>query len=159
MLKDALSALSNLLGDRISMILRGSLVNDDQIRDLFQNADEWLPDNDASVGPVAATNPAALAGAVAGTGTGAPANPLPQLQLGSDVEIAACFAQALRQDRGEVIFSEGHFWYYANRTGARSRTPSCVAWCIVTTAHWFPALDSPCLSSSIRLGSTAYSTR
>jgi P4 family phage/plasmid primase-like protien len=38
---------------------------------------------------------------------------LPQLQLGSDVEIADCVSQVLRQDRGEVIFSEGHFWYYA----------------------------------------------
>jgi hypothetical protein len=44
--------------------------------------------------------------------TAAGANPLPRLQRGSDIEIADCVAQVLRQDRGEVIFSEGHFWYY-----------------------------------------------
>jgi hypothetical protein len=38
---------------------------------------------------------------------------MPRLQLGSDVEIAYCVAQLLHQDRGEVIFCEGHFWYYA----------------------------------------------
>src|SRR5262249_32390109 len=48
----------------------------------------------------------------AGTSVVVAANRLPQLQLGSDIEIASCVAQALRQDRGEVIFSEGHFWYY-----------------------------------------------
>ena len=29
------------------------------------------------------------------------------------MEIAGCVSQVLRQDRGEIIFSEGHFWYYA----------------------------------------------
>ena len=51
--------------------------------------------------------------AALGNNLGTAANRLPQLQLGSDVEIADCVAQVLRQDRGEVIFCEGQFWYYA----------------------------------------------
>src|SRR5712671_1336470 len=80
-------------------------MSDDQILDLFQNAAEWSPDEDD--------------GGEAGDGSGtgdpgpAPTLALPPLQLGSDVEIARCVAQLLRQERGEVVFSEGDFWYYA----------------------------------------------
>jgi P4 family phage/plasmid primase-like protien len=96
-------------------------VSDDEIQDLFQSAEEWSPDSNAAVGTGAGANPDPAAdpsgpGAPAGqnaqptTGTGA--NSLPPLQRGSDVEIAEAVAQVLRQDRGEVIFCEGHFWYY-----------------------------------------------
>lgn len=87
-------------------------MSDDQIRDLFQNAEEWSPDSsvaanaDAGAAPGASTAPGVLI--TAGSNV-----PLPQLQLGSDVEIAGCISQVLGQDHGEVIFSEGHFWYYA----------------------------------------------
>jgi hypothetical protein len=92
-------------------------MSDDQILDLFQNANQWLPING-----VAATVPGANilpgpapvpAGSVSGTSVASAANTaLPPLQFGSDVEIAGCVSQVLRQERGEVIFSEGHFWYY-----------------------------------------------
>jgi P4 family phage/plasmid primase-like protien len=81
-------------------------MSDDQIRDIVQNAEEWLPDKDGA-------GDGKDDGGNAGVGTGGAGPPVrPPLQLGSDVEIANCVAQALRQDRGEVIFSEGHFWYY-----------------------------------------------
>jgi P4 family phage/plasmid primase-like protien len=79
-------------------------MSDQQIRDVFQNAEEWIPDNDADDSD----------GNVNGNGASpGPNSALPPLQLGSDVEIASCVSQVLCQDRGEVIFSEGRFWYYA----------------------------------------------
>jgi hypothetical protein len=124
-------------------------MSDDQIRDLFQGADEWSPDSDAAAGtgtgaganpdPAAGpTGPAAPAGQGAPATTGAGPNPLPQLQLGSDVEIADVVAQTLRQDRGEVIFSEGISGTMPARTGVRSRITSCVARYIVTMVLWCP---------------------
>jgi phage/plasmid-associated DNA primase len=77
-------------------------MSDDQIRDLFQNAEPWSPDDDGGDivdGGANGTVPASV-----------PA--LPPLQFGSDVEIARCVAQLLSQERGEVVFSEGQFWYY-----------------------------------------------
>ena len=85
-------------------------MSDDQIRDLFQNAEELSPDDDDQ-GPDADAD-AERDGDIDGDG-GGPSNTLPPLQLGSDVEIARCVAQVLSRDRGEVIFCEGHFWYYA----------------------------------------------
>jgi P4 family phage/plasmid primase-like protien len=68
-------------------------VSDEEVRTCFEDAEEWSPD----------------AGAAGST----PAPPQPiMLQLGSDVEIANCVAQDLCRQRGSVIFSEGHFWYY-----------------------------------------------
>jgi len=79
-------------------------MSDDQIRDLFQTAETWSPHNvdgaDAADGDSSAS-------------ISSPNATLPPLQLGSDVEIAGCVAQYLRQKRGEVIFSEGALWYYA----------------------------------------------
>ena len=75
-------------------------MSDDQIQDLFQNAEEWSPHDDNDDGDNSGGSPG-------------PNSPLPPLELGSDVEIADGVSQALCQDRGEVIFSEGHFWYYA----------------------------------------------
>ena len=78
-------------------------MSDEQIRDLFQNAEEWSPDDDNGD-----------AGDGSGGGSGPASTPaLPPLQLGSDVEIARCVAQLLCQKHGEVVFSEGQFWYYA----------------------------------------------
>jgi len=86
-------------------------MSDDQICDLFQNADLWLPDNGVAAGTGAGAGPGpGTAPAFAGAGT---TPTLPQLQLGSDVEIADCVSRVLLRDLGEVIFSEGHFWYYA----------------------------------------------
>jgi putative DNA primase/helicase len=77
-------------------------MSDDQIRNLFQNAEEWSPDEGNSGDD--------------GVGTDSSADltsALPPLQLGSDVEIAGCVAQYLRREYGEVVFCEGAFWYYA----------------------------------------------
>src|SRR5271166_2142496 len=78
--------------------------SDQQIRDVFQNAEEWTPDNDDEddIDDVVNDN---------GTSP-SPNSALPPLQLGSDVEIASCVSQVLCRDRGAVIFSEGRFWYY-----------------------------------------------
>jgi hypothetical protein len=57
--------------------------------------------------------PAASDGA--STTTPLPASTLPQLPplgLGSDVEIAKSVARYLQQLRGEVVFDEGHLWFY-----------------------------------------------
>jgi len=87
-------------------------MSDDQIRDLFQNAEEWSPEQD-DTSPARDGGSPALNGDGAGD-DGAGASPArPQLQLGSDVEIADCVARTLRQQRGDVIFAEGAFWYYA----------------------------------------------
>jgi len=78
-------------------------MSEDQIRDLFQDAEEWAPDDDDD-------------GNGDGNGSGGSPGPnpaLPPLQLGSDVEIAGCVARFLSQERGEVVFTEGAFWYYA----------------------------------------------
>ena len=78
-------------------------MSDEQIRDIFQNAEAWSPDEDDD----------GDFGDGGSTGGGPASTPvLPPLQVGSDVEIARCVAQLLRQERGEVIFSEGDFWYY-----------------------------------------------
>jgi putative DNA primase/helicase len=77
-------------------------VSDDQIRDLIQDAEEWIPGNAAD--------------SADGNGNGSDAEPsttLPPLELGSDVEIARRVAQVLRQERGEIVFSEGAYWHYA----------------------------------------------
>jgi hypothetical protein len=83
-------------------------MSDDQIRDLFQNAEELSPNDDDHGADAEADGD----GDGDGDG-GGPNNTLPPLQFGSDVEIARSVAQVLRRDRGEVIFCEGHFWYYA----------------------------------------------
>jgi hypothetical protein len=72
-------------------------MSDDEIRTLFEDAEEWSPDdeNDNSDADAAGSNMV-----------------LPPLQLGSDVEIANCVAQLLQQQHGEIIFSEGQFWRY-----------------------------------------------
>src|SRR5271165_1299945 len=86
-------------------------MSDDQIRDLFQSAKVWSPDNKAAAGTGAAILPGPSTAPATPAAVGS--NPvLPPLQLGSDVDIANCVSLVLRQDRGEVIFSEGHFWYY-----------------------------------------------
>jgi P4 family phage/plasmid primase-like protien len=76
-------------------------MSDDQIRDLIESAEEWSPDVDENQDDDDG-----------GGGAARPNLPLPPLQLGSDVEIATCVAQMLCHERGKVIFSEGHFWYY-----------------------------------------------
>lgn len=73
-------------------------MSDEEIRTLVENAEEWSADNDA-----ADNN--------GGVGPATSSNILPPLQLGSDVEIANCVAQILCQQHGEIIFSEGQFWY------------------------------------------------
>jgi P4 family phage/plasmid primase-like protien len=40
-------------------------------------------------------------------------NPRGQLVTGSDVEIAGCVADDLRAELGDLVFSEGEFWYYS----------------------------------------------
>ncbi len=75
-------------------------MSDEDIRTLVENAEEWSPDNDAAEN-------------TGDTGAVTPNNTPPALQLGSDVEMANCVAQYFRQQLGEVIFSEGQFWYYA----------------------------------------------
>jgi putative DNA primase/helicase len=80
-------------------------VSDDQIRVLVQGAEEWTP----------ATAPDTV-DAGDGDGNGSDAEPntgLPPLELGSDVEIASCVAQVLHRERGEIVFSEGAYWDYA----------------------------------------------
>ena len=80
-------------------------MSDEQIRDVFQSAEQWTPDNDSEGDGDGNVN-----------GNGASPGPnsaLPPLQLGSDVEIAGCVAQLLRTERGEVVFCEGALWYYA----------------------------------------------
>src|SRR5260370_11644184 len=78
-------------------------MSDEQIRGLFQNAEEWTPDNDDEDSDEDVNDNGASSGP----------NSLSPLQLGSDVEIAGCVAQLLRQERGEVVFCEGALWYYA----------------------------------------------
>jgi putative DNA primase/helicase len=77
-------------------------MSDDQIRDLIDNAEEWSPDADDNQDD----------NDDGGNGAATPNVALPPLLLGSDVEIANCVAQVLCHERGRVIFSEGHFWYY-----------------------------------------------
>ena len=79
-------------------------MSDDQIRDLFQTAETWSPHNVDGADAADEDSSASIS---------SPNATLPPLQLGSDVEIAGCVAQYLRQKRGEVIFSEGALWYYA----------------------------------------------
>jgi hypothetical protein len=114
-------------------------VSDNQIRDLTESAEEWSPDvhenqdddDDGSNG-AAGLNPS-----------------LPALQLGSDVEIATCVAQVLCQERGDVIFSEGDFWYYA---GSHWRPiEDSELRCVVHhfDGAWFPGGRSP---AQVKLG-------
>jgi hypothetical protein len=79
-------------------------MSDDQIRDLFQKAEEWSPDKNAPATSDGSTVSAPTASPPVPVSAGAGPT-LPQLQLGSDVEIADAVAQVLRQERGEVIFS------------------------------------------------------
>lgn len=62
-------------------------MSDEDVRTLFEEAEDWSPDS----------NP----------------NMQPPLQLGSDVDIANCVAQLLRQRFGEVVFCEGQFWHFS----------------------------------------------
>ena len=79
-------------------------MSDEQIRNLFQDAEAWSPDEDDT----------GDSGDGSSTGGGPASTPvLPPLQIGSDVEIAGCVAQLLLQERGEIVFCEGAFWYYA----------------------------------------------
>jgi len=57
-------------------------MSDDQIQDLFQNAEEWSPHDDNDDGDNSGGSPG-------------PNSPLPPLELGSDVEIADGVSQAL----------------------------------------------------------------
>jgi putative DNA primase/helicase len=76
-------------------------MSDGQIRDLFEDAEEWSPDDDDR------------GDGNAGGGGPTPNLALPTLQLGSDVEIARCVATILQQQHGKIIFAEGSLWYYA----------------------------------------------
>jgi hypothetical protein len=81
-------------------------MSDNQIRDLFQSAAQWLPDNTAAAGTDVGAGPGPST-APATPATGGSNTPLPQLQHGSDVEIAGCVSQVLRQDHGEVNLFRG----------------------------------------------------
>lgn len=79
-------------------------MSEDQIRELFANAEEWSPEGDADNDD--ADGATTLAASPPNSG-------LPPLQIGSDVEISNGVAQILQQQNGEVIFAEGSVWYYA----------------------------------------------
>jgi putative DNA primase/helicase len=72
--------------------------------------------------PPDGSNATSGASAPSSTIAAAPPPSRPPISLGSDVEIAKCVAQVLRQFRGEVLFDEGHFWFY-------------------DTTHWKPIQD------------------
>jgi len=116
-------------------------MSDEQIRDVFQNAEEWTPDNDDEEDSDGNVN-----------GIGArlgPNSALPPLQLGSDVEIAGCVAQLLRQERGEVVFSEGAFWYYAGSHWRKIDDHE-----LRLAVHRYDGSTIPGSSSRVKLGKT-----
>jgi hypothetical protein len=92
-------------------------MSDNQIRDIFANAEDWSPANDAGDGSDSTINGTDTtpngANATTGSGNSTPSTTRPTLRIGSDVEIANAVAQILLQQRGEVVFAEGSFLYYA----------------------------------------------
>ncbi len=110
-------------------------MSDEEICTLFENAEEWSPDNDA-------------ADNTGDTGAATPNNSPPALQLGSDVEIANCVAQFLRQQHGEVIFAEGRFWYYAGSHWRQFDDHE-----LRLAAHRYDGATVPRSTTPVRLGS------
>ena len=115
-------------------------MSDQQIRDVFQNAEAWSPDEDDNDN----------SGRGSSTG-GSPASTpvLPPLQVGSDVEIAGCVAQLLLQERGEILFCEGAFWYYAGSHWRQIDDHE-----LRLTAHRYDGSSIPGSRSRVRLGRT-----
>ena len=109
-------------------------MSDDQIRDLFQTAETWSPHNVDGADAADEDSSASIS---------SPNATLPPLQLGSDVEIAGCVAQYLRQKRGEVIFSEGALCIMPCRIGGRSPIMSCVWLYTGSTAQRSPVTEGP----------------